>query len=255
MTAEKPKVSAVLITLNAAAHLSECLAGLKWCDEIVVLDSGSTDATEKICREFGARFHTDLRWPGFGIQKNRVVALAAGEWIFSIDADEICTPELRGEIERALANPGGRAAFEMPRRSSFCGHWMRYGGWWPDYVTRLFQRGAARFSDDVVHERLIVSGKVQRLNEPLLHYTYDTMAQALEKQDRYSTLGAQKAFEQGKRASPLSAITHGLWTLLRTYFLRLGLLDGRAGWALARYNARTTYLRYLKLSRLTRAQH
>ncbi|MEK6806689.1 MAG: glycosyltransferase family 2 protein [Pseudomonadota bacterium] len=250
MSSQKPNVSAVLITLNAAAHLSECLAGLKWCDEIVVLDGGSTDATEKICREFGARVHTELRWQGFGVQKNRAVALASSEWVFSVDADEICGPELRAEIERALADAGNTVAFEMPRSSSFCGHWMRHGGWWPDYVTRLFRRGSARFSDDVVHERLIVEGVTQRLQEPLLHYTYDTMAQALEKQDRYSTLGAQKAFEQGQRATPFSALTHGLWTFLRTYFLRLGLLDGRAGWMLANYNARTTYLRYLKLWRL-----
>ncbi len=254
MNAVKPKVSAVLITLNAAAHLSECLAGLKWCDEIVVLDGGSCDATEKICREFGARFHTELRWPGFGIQKNRAVALAGGDWVLSIDADEICTPELRNEIERVLADGGPYAAYEMPRRSSFCGHWMRHGGWWPDHVTRLFRRGAARFSDDVVHERLIVEGAIQKLNEPLLHYTYDTMAQALEKQDRYSTLGAQQAFAQGKTATPFTAATHGLWTLVRTYLLRRGLLDGRAGWMLASYNARTTYLRYLKLWELGRAR-
>ncbi len=254
MLDKKPKVSAVLITLNGGAHLSECLAGLKWCDEIVVLDGGSTDATEKICREFGVRFHTELRWQGFGVQKNRAVALAAGEWIFSVDADEVCTPELHKEIERALADAGNTSAFEVPRRSSFCGHWIHHGGWWPDYVTRLFRRGAARFSDDVVHERLIVEGATQRLNEPLLHYTYDTMAQALEKQDRYSTLGAQKAFEQGKRATVFSAVTHGLWTFVRTYFLQLGLLDGRAGLMLANYNARTTCLRYLKLSRLSEAK-
>lgn len=253
MQVTKPRISAVLITLNAAAHLSECLAGLKWCDETVVLDGGSRDATEKICREYGARFHTELRWAGFGVQKSRVVTLATGEWIFSIDADEICTPQLRAQIERAVASPGKAVAFEMPRRSSFCGHWMRHGGWWPDHVTRLFRRGAARFSDDLVHERLIVTGAVSRLDSPLLHYTYDTMHQALEKQDRYSTLGAQKAFEQRQRATPFSAVMHGLWTFVRTYFLRLGLLDGRAGLMLANYNARTTYLRYLKLWRLSRA--
>ncbi len=255
MNGEKPKISAVLITLNAAAHLSECLAGLKWCSETVVLDSGSTDATEKICREFGARVHTETRWQGFGVQKNRAIALATGEWIFSVDADEVCTPELRDEIERAVANAGDVVAFEMPRRSSFCGHWMRHGGWWPDHVTRLFRRGTARFSDDIVHERLIVTGTTARLASPLLHYTYDTMAQALEKQERYSTLGAQKAFEQGKRTTPLSAVTHGAWTFMRTYFLQLGLLDGRAGLKLAHYNARTTYLRYLKLWQLNRAKH
>ena len=246
---ERPRISAVLISLNAQAHLRECLQSVAWCDEIVVLDSGSTDATRAICAEFGARFSVSPDWPGFGPQKNRALALAAHEWIFSLDTDEVCPPELRVALE-AAARSGTCAAYEMPRRSSFCGHFMRHGGWWPDHVTRLFRRDRARFSDSRVHERVIVDGAVGRLRVPLIHYTYDTMAQALEKAERYATLGAQQAFEAGKRSSPLQAALRAGWAFVRTYVIRLGFLDGGPGLALAKYNAHTTRLRYLKLWQL-----
>lgn len=254
VAAEAPRVSAVLITRDAQAHLRECLGALAWADEIVVLDSGSTDATEAICREFNVRFVRSADWPGFGPQKNRVLALARGDWVFSVDADEICTEQLRAEIQLALERDQ-HTAYAMPRLSSFCGHWMRHGGWWPDYVTRLFRRGSARFSDDQVHEHLIVDRAAGRLKAHLLHYTYDTMAQAQEKMQRYSTLGAQQAFSQGRRARQLDANLRGAWTFLRTYLLRRGFLDGAAGLKLARYNAQTTYLKYRKLADLTRTAH
>jgi len=247
-------VSAVLITYNAEAHLRECLASVAWCDEIVVLDGGSSDATAAICADFGARVSLATDWPGFGRQKNRALDLCRGDWVFSIDADEVCPAALRAQLGERLAAPGAALAFELPRRSSFCGHWMRHGGWWPDHVTRLFRRDSARFSDDVVHEKLIVDGPVARLTEPLLHYTYDTLEQALAKMDRYSTLGAQQAFARGKRATLSSAVLRGLWAFLRTYVLRLGVLDGSAGLMLALYNAHGTYYRYLKLSLLSRGQ-
>ena len=253
--AAEVKLSAVLITKNAQAHLRECLATLAWCDEIVVLDSGSTDATAAICDAAGARFIVSPDWPGFGPQKNRALELARGEWIFSVDADEICTPELRAEIERVMRANGSdqdAAAYQCARLSSFCGTFMRHGGWWPDRVTRVWRRGRARFSDDVVHECVIADGGIARLRAHLIHYTYDNLEQALEKLNRYSTLGAEMAFKQGKRASLASALGRGAWAFARTYFLRLGLLDGAAGFQLALYNAQTTYYKYLKLAYLSR---
>jgi glycosyltransferase involved in cell wall biosynthesis len=254
MTAADPppaRISAVLISLNAQAHLRECLQSVAWADEIVVLDSGSTDATAAICAELGAKFTVSSDWPGFGPQKNRALALASNDWIFSLDTDEVCTPELRAALEQA-ARTGACAAYEMPRRSSFCGHFMRHGGWWPDYVTRLFRRSRARFSDSKVHERLVVDGAIGRLDPPLIHYTYDTMEQALAKAERYATAGAQQAFDAGKRSTPLGAALHGAWAFIRTYLVRRGFLDGAPGFALARYNAHTTYQRYLKLWKLGR---
>lgn len=248
----KPTISAVLITKNAQAHLRECLEALRWCDEIVVLDSGSTDATQAICAEFGARFVVNLPWPGFGPQKNVAINLARRDWIFSVDADEICTPELRAQIEAAAAR-GDAPAYRMPRLSSFCGHWMRHGGWWPDYVTRLWKRGSARFSDDLVHERVLVDGATATLKSHLLHYTYDTMEQALDKSERYAEAGAQQAHVAGKRANALGAALRGGWAFIRTYLLRRGFLDGAAGWRLALYNAHTTRLKYRKLAALSRS--
>jgi glycosyltransferase involved in cell wall biosynthesis len=247
----RPRLSAVLITRDAQAHLRECLESLRFCDEIVVLDTGSSDGTRQICEQAGVKFSQVTDWPGFGPQKNRAIALASGDWVLSIDADEVCTPELRAAIEAALREPGAFAAFEMPRLSSFCGHWMRHGGWWPDRVTRLFRAGRARFSDDIVHEHLVVDGATGRLAPHLKHYTYDTLAQALQKQERYATMGAQQAFDRGARASGLIAVLRGAWAFVRTYVVRAGFLDGRAGLLLARYNARTTLLRYRKLAELS----
>ena len=249
-----PRLSAVLITKNASAHLREYLAALAWADEIVVLDSGSTDDTRAICESARAHFVAAADWPGFGPQKNRAIDLARGEWILSIDADEICTPALRSAIEQAIESEAPFAAYEMSRLSSFCGHFMRHGGWWPDRVTRLWPRGRARFSDDIVHERVIVDGPVGRLDAHLVHYTYDDLEQALEKANRYSTLGAQLAYKSGKRATLISAIARGAWAFVRGYILRRGFLDGAAGYQLARYNAQTTYYRYLKLAYLSRAR-
>jgi Glycosyltransferases involved in cell wall biogenesis len=251
----KPTVSAVLITRDAAAHLEECLTALDWCDEIVVVDGGSRDDTAAIARRHGARFEVATDWPGFGPQKNRALALAASDWVLSVDADEVVPPGLRDEILAQLAAPGDVAAFDLPRASSFCGQWMRHGGWWPDRVTRLFRRGAARFSDDRVHERLIVDGPVRHLAEPLRHYSYDSLEQALAKMDRYSTLGAQQAHARGRRATPATAILRGCWAFFRGYVLRLGVLDGRMGLVLALYNGHTTYYRYLKLWQLGRGGH
>lgn len=251
--AARPRLSAVLITQDAGAHLRECLASLAFCDEIVVLDSGSRDNTESICAEFHAEFVTERDWQGFGVQKNRALDLATGDWVLSIDADEVVPPALRAEIEATLAAPA-HPVYELPRLSNFCGHWMRHGGWWPDRVARLFRRGAARFSADAVHEKLVFDGAPGRLAAHLLHYSYDSWEQALDKMNRYSSAGARQAFAAGRRAGAASAVLRSAWTFLRGYVLQLGLLDGGAGYRLARYNAQTTYYKYLKLRQLGLAE-
>lgn len=252
--APRRTVSAVLITYKAEPRLRQCLASVAWCDEIVVLDNGNTEGTAAVCAEFGVRLSQAPDWPGFGRQRNRALALATGEWIFSIDADEVCPPALRRQIEARLSAPGAAAAFELPRRSNVCGHWIRRGGWGPARVKRVFRRGSAEFSDDVVNENLIVNGAVARLTEPLLHYSYDSLEQALAALDRDSTLGAQEAYARGRRANPLSAAARGGGAFVRAYFLRLGLLDGAAGLMLALYKAHSMFYRYLKLWLLDRAQ-
>ena len=240
-------LSVAVITRNEAHAIARCLESVAWANEIVVLDAGSSDATARIARECGAKVDIASDWPGFGPQKNRALALTSGDWVLSLDADEWVTPALRAEIERVLAAPGNHAAFKIPRLSSYCGRFMRHSGWWPDHVTRLFRRGQARFSDDLVHERLIVDGTIGLLNEPLRHAAIRDLDEALAKMNAYSTAGAMMQLERGRAASLAGAVWHGAWTFFRTYVLRAGFLDGREGFMLAVSNAEGAYYRYLKL--------
>lgn len=242
----RPTLSVILITKNEAELVERCLASVAWADEIVVLDSGSTDATVEICRRHTEKvFVTD--WPGFGPQKNRALDLATGDWVLSIDADEELTPGLADEIRRTLAQPGASAGYTLARLSSYCGRFMHHSGWWPDPVLRLFQRGHGRFSDDRVHERVLLDGPLGALQGTLLHHSYRSLEQVLSKVNHYSSEGAQALHERGRRASLSTAIGHGLWAFVRTYFFKRGFLDGREGFILAVSNAEGTYYRYLKL--------
>ena len=238
------RLSAIVITKNEAANIGECLDSLAFCDERIVIDSGSSDRTLMIAKEKGARvgFH---EWSGFGAQKNYALSLARGDWVLSLDADERVAPELQQQILAALDDPKAADGYEFPRRSSFCGRMMRHSGWFPDRVLRLFRRGKARFSDDVVHERVVCDGPVKRLKAPLLHYPVRRLEDAIRRMDSYSTLGAGQLVTAGKPASVFKGVTHGAFAFLRTYILRLGFLDGAAGFMLAVANAEGTYYRYM----------
>ena len=242
-----PKLSVILITHNEAANIAACLESVAWADEIVVVDSGSSDETVAICGRYSAKVQVTSDWPGFGPQKNRAVGLATGDWLLSIDADERVTPELRAEIEQALAAPDSDA-YEMPRLSSYLGQPMRHGGWWPDYVTRLFRRGAARFSEARVHETVLVQGRTGRLHQHLVHYSFRSVEQVVAKMDSYSTAAAVAMAERGRSAGLGSAVLHGFFAFFRTYVLRAGFLDGRLGLVLAVSNAEGAYYKYLKLA-------
>ena len=245
-----PTLSAILITRNEEANLEDCLASLDGlATQIVVVDTQSTDRTLVIAQRYGALISSPPDWPGFGPQKNRALDLASEDWVLSLDADERLTPELRAEIKGVLDKPQ-TDCYAIPRLSWYCGRFMRHSGWTPDYVDRLFKRGSARFSSDLVHERLIPKGPVLRLKNQMLHYSFMNLAQVQEKMERYSTASAQQAFAKGKTASPLKAIAHGAWSFFRTYILRAGFLDGPQGFSLACSNAQGTYLRYMKLWRL-----
>lgn len=245
--ATQPRVSAILITRNEAHNLPDCLAGLDWCDEVIVLDCGSTDGTQRLAREAGARVEVRPDWPGFGPQKNRALDLARGDWVLSVDADERVTPELAAEIRSTIARPDALSAYSVPRLSSYCGRFMRHGGWYPDRVVRLFRRGTARFSDDVVHESVQADGPIGRLRHDLLHISYRSFDDVLDKMNRYSSAGAAKLLARGRRGGVASAFAHGLWAFLRAYLVRLGFLDGRLGFVLACGIAHETWYRYLKL--------
>jgi len=240
-------LSAIIICCNNKSTIRRCLESVSWADEIVVVDSGSTDGTLEIARELATHVHVTGDFPGLGPQKNRALDRATGDWVLSLDSDEWVTPALRAELEAAIASPGDPAAFRMPRRSSFCGRFMRHSGWWPDYVTRLWRRGQARFSEDHVHDRVIVDGGIGRLREPLMHEAVPDLHVMLTKINYYSTTSAEMFHRSGRRASLLAALVHGGWAFFRTYILRLGFLDGREGFMLAVINAENSYYRYAKL--------
>jgi glycosyltransferase involved in cell wall biosynthesis len=239
-------LSVIVITRNEQANIGDCLRCLDFADEIIVVDHASTDHTVEIARQLGAHVYVTEDWPGFGAQKNRALALAKGHWVLSVDADERVDNALRAEITQVVTRETGPAVYRFPRRSRYCGQFMLHSGWSPDWVVRLFQRNAAKFSDDLVHEKLVVQGEVGDLKSALLHLSFPDFESVLDKANRYSTAGAQAMRLKGKSASLYGAIGHGLWAFFRTYVLRRGFLDGQLGLALAISNAEGTYYRYAK---------
>jgi glycosyltransferase involved in cell wall biosynthesis len=242
-------LSVIIIVKNEAHDIGNCLGSVAgWADELVVLDSGSTDGTQALCREFGARV-VETGWPGFGPQKQRALQLARSEWVLSIDADERVSAELRDEILAELAQPRA-SAYALPRLSSYCGAWIRHSGWAPDYVTRLFRRDIGRFSDDLVHEKVLIAhgNPVRQLTGQLLHYSFRDLDEVQQKVNDYSTLGAERARLRGRRGGVLKALVHGWWAFFRCYVIQRGFLDGTMGMALAISNAQGTFYRYLKMA-------
>ena len=247
----KSTLSVIIIVKNEEHDIRDCLKSVAWADEIIVLDSGSTDATVMIAKEFTDKVYVSADWQGFGVQKNRVLAYASCDWVLSLDADERVSETLRQEILKAIQSQD-TVIFKIPRLSSYCGKFIRHSGWWPDYVTRLFRRGEASFSNDLVHERLVYKVDVVKLTAPLLHVTYKDLDEVISKINQYSSLGAKNSYQKGKRGSLISAIAHGFWAFIRTYIFRAGFLDGAEGLMLAISNAETTYYRYLKLFYLSK---
>jgi glycosyltransferase involved in cell wall biosynthesis len=240
-----PRLSVAIITKNEAHRIADCLASVRFADQVVVVDSGSTDDTVAIARASGAEVLVTPDWPGFGPQKNRALAACRGAWVLSIDADERLTEALAAEIRAVVVadGPGGLAGYWLPRRSSFCGQVMAHGLWGNDRVLRLFRRAAGRFSDDRVHERVIVDGATGSLSGSLHHDSVDSIDDALAKARHYAALGAASLRERGGGGF-WSALGHGGWTFVRGYLLRRGFLDGRNGLRLAWISARGTWWKY-----------
>jgi glycosyltransferase involved in cell wall biosynthesis len=228
-------LSVVLITLNEAANLPRTLASVQGLGEIIVVDSGSADATVEIARHFGARVFIE-EWKGFDAQKNSAIEKATGDWILSLDADEELSPELAGEIQALLAAgaDSGFAAYRIPRLNHFLGRPLRHGGYWPDPKLRLFRRGAAHFESRPVHETMQATGPIGQLKGHLIHRCYPTMDEYIEHMNRYSTAGAQMLVDAGRAGSSWiwlvwNAVVNPAATFLYNYVFRLGFLDGQAG--------------------------
>jgi glycosyltransferase involved in cell wall biosynthesis len=240
-----PSLSVIVITRDEAHTIEACLQSVSWADEIVVVDSGSRDDTLAICRRYTDKvLETD--WPGFGIQKNRALALASGDWVLNLDADERVSPALAQEIRSQLPTTTA-SGFDIPFRSSYLGRFMNHGDWRGEHHVRLFRRSAGRFTDDLVHERLIVDGATRTLRHPIEHHSYDDLEEVLDKVNRYSSAGAALKHARGTRSSLGKALSHALWTFFKGYGLKAGFLDGREGFLLAVSNAEACFYRYVKL--------
>lgn len=226
-------LSVVLITLNEASNLLRTLKSVSWADEIIVVDSGSTDETVAMARAAGARVFEEP-WKGFAAQKNLAIAHAACGWVLSLDADEEVSPELAREVQALLANEPAFSAYRIPRLNHFIGKPLRHGGYWPDPKLRLFKRGSARFAERAVHETMETDGPAGECKSPLLHHCYPTIEEYVEHMNRYSTLSADMLVGSGRAPQSVVAL---LWqavanpaaTFLYNYVFRLGFLDGTAG--------------------------
>jgi glycosyltransferase involved in cell wall biosynthesis len=245
MTAARQPLSAVVITLDAAAQLEACLRSLAFCDEIVVVDSGSGDGTVELARRLGARV-IQSAWRGFGAQKQFAAEQAAHDWVLAVDADERVSERLRAGIEAALAAPA-HSAYRFARCNRFMGRYLRHGEGYPDWSLRLFDRRRARWSDDAVHEKVLADGEVGTLAGDLLHDSAESIENYLAKQNRYSTLAAQQAQAQGRRAGGLQLVASPLVRFVKFYFLRLGFLDGLPGLVHILIGCGASFAKYAKM--------
>lgn len=243
-------LSVTIITRDAAHQIEACLKSVGFADEIVVVDSGSTDGTPEIAARHGARV-VHREWLGYGRQKQFAVEQAAHDWVLCIDADERVTPRLRAAIEAALQAPGG-SGYAMPRCNFFLGRWLRHGEGYPDWSLRLFDRRHGRWSDDPVHEKVVCNGAVGKLAGDLLHESCDSLATYLDKQNRYTSLQAEALHRRGKRVHAGQLLLSPLLRFVKFYVLRLGFLDGAAGLAHILIGCNNSFVKYAKLIELNK---
>ena len=239
-------VTATVITLNEAAHIQACVAALAWADEVIVVDSGSTDGTADLARAAGARV-IEREWPGYSAQKDFAAAQALHDWIVSVDADERVTPELAAEIRTAVAQPGQHVGFRVPRITFHLGRWIRTTDWYPDSQLRVYDRRHAGWKQRRVHESVTARGPVGQLTHDLQHYAYSDLAHHHETMQRYTTLAAQQMYEDGRRASVFALLLHPPAAFLRNYVLKRGFMDGAPGLIISAMNAHYVFLKFAKL--------
>jgi len=238
------KVSAIIITKNEEANIARCIESLSWCNEIIVVDSGSTDRTKDIVLKYTDNFFEEI-WQGFGKQKNIALSKAKFDWVISLDADEYVSEELKLEIQDSLKN-NQFDGFLIPRKSNYLGKFINYSGWYPDYVLRIGKRDSILFSDDFVHEKMIINGSVSKLSSDLIHYPYKSISHHFEKINLYSELSSQKIFESGRRYCWLRVFTAPIFAFVRAYIFKLGFLDGWRGLVISISTSISTYLKYVK---------
>jgi len=241
-----PGVTATIITLNESANLAAALESVRWADEIIVVDSESTDGTVEIARRYTDKVFV-RPWPGYIEQKNFAASQARHDWIFSLDADERVTPELAADITARLEAGPTAPGYRMPRVSHYLGRWIRSTDWYPDYQLRLYDRRRAKWTGRYVHESVQMDGPPGQLHSELQHYPYRDVSHHLSTIDRYSSLAARQMFEDGRRTGPLRIVMHADAAFLRNYVLRAGIRDGAAGLIVSLLNSYYVVMKFVKL--------
>ncbi len=245
----KISLSVAIITKNEEENLRSCLQSIAFARQIIVVDSGSTDATLQIAAEFGCEIYTET-WRGFGPQKQLAIEKCRLPWILVLDADERIPPGTADIIKKIVTDSNVKeAGFSFPRKNYFQGRWIKHAGWWPDRIIRLFRKEAGRITTAMVHESVEVHGMVGALDVPIEHFTESSLSKIIQKIDKYSTLGAEAAYKDGKHSSVFSAFMRAFFTFNQDYFLRVGVLDGRQGLTLAVTDAVNKFFKYAKLSK------
>jgi glycosyltransferase involved in cell wall biosynthesis len=239
------KISATIITCNEERNIARAMESLRCCDEIVVIDSGSTDRTAEIAANLGARV-IESPWPGYARQKNVAAEHASHDWILSIDADEALSEALEGEIWHIKKNGPKYDAYTMPRLAQYLGRWILHSGWYPDRKVRLYDRRRARWVGEFVHETVQVNGRIGHLNSDLLHFTCSSLTEHLKTMDGYTTLAAQQLVSQGTRIGWAKLLFDPPWTFARSFFFRRGYLDGVEGLTIAYMAALYNFVKYVK---------
>lgn len=245
-----PSLSVAMIVKNEAHDLSACLETVKdWVDEIVILDSGSTDNTKQIALEYGAKFYENLDWQGFGKQRQLAQQYVTSDFVLWLDADERITPELKQSILQAVSANRPETVYQIGRLSEVFGREIRHSGWYPDYVVRLYPTALARYNDALVHEKVIYSenAQLEKLQGDMLHFTYKNLHHYLTKSANYGSAWAAQRFAQGKKGSLLAAFTHALGSFCKMYLLKKGFLDGKQGLLLAVLSAQSVFNKYADL--------
>lgn len=240
------KISVYIIAYNEAEKVAATIASVPWADEVVVVDSWSTDATAEIATRMGARV-VQVEFQGFGALRNAAIAACSFEWIFSLDADERCTPEVGEEIQSIINDPQALDVYRVPRTSFFMGRWIRHSGWYPNYrQPQLFRKGSMHYDLKPVHEGYILlsTKPLGALRNAIWQFPFKNMAEVMHKANRYSTLGAEKIMH--KNISMGTALSHGIWAFVKHYVFKLGFLDGWAGFVIALGNFEGTFYRYVK---------
>jgi len=243
------KISVAVITKNEELNIRGCLESVRWADEIVVVDNGSTDETPQICQSFQARVYLE-EWKGFSRQKNSAIEKTRNEWVLSLDADERVSHSLRQEIEGVLERDPSTDGYFIARKSFFLGRWIKHCGWYPDFNLRLFRKSRGRFQERAVHERVEIQGKVGYLKNPLEHRTYRSLSDFFERMDRYSTLAAREMQHDGRRFRFFDVFFRPPFTFLQMYLLRAGFLEGYLGFLLSVLYSFYTFAKYIKLKEL-----